>query len=532
MPMTRSDNPWRSAARAAAAAFLLNAALTFENLGPTPAVTWRGGLSVELAIVLIALGTIVRGCGAISRRFSAVLGGVWLVLTAARYAEVTAPALYGRDINLYWDLRFIPDVAAMITRVAATWMILAAVVAVGTTIWLLHRVFSWSFHELSVALSRQDLWRGMMAGSAVMLLLFGMQRAGAGVPLSLPSPVVHTYAHQLSLVARARRSTHTLPPTPSLESSFERLEETDVFVVFIESYGGVSFGPEVASRLALARTRLSGDIAGTGRGVVSALVESPTFGGSSWLAHLSFISAIEVRDPDTNALLMTQPRDTLVKSFGRHGFRTIALMPGLRQQWPEGRFYGFDEIYGAQQLGYTGPEFGWFAIPDQFSLAKFDALERKRPAGRRFVFFPTISTHFPFSPTPPYQPEWSRLFTSLPFDGPEIVRAYAHEPDWTNFVPGYIDALAYDFAVVGGYLRQRPEQKLLMVLIGDHQPAAAVSGEGASWNVPVHVIASDASILERLKERGFVDGLTPPASSLARMHLLAPMLLEAFGEHE
>ncbi len=99
-------------------------------------------------------------------------------------------------------------------------------------------------------------------------------------------------------------------------------------------------------------------------------------------------------------------------------------------------------------------------------------------------------------------------------------------------MPGYIDALAYDFAVVGGYLRQRPEQKLLMVLIGDHQPAAAVSGEGASWNVPVHVIASDASILERLKERGFVDGLTPPASSLARMHLLAPMLLEAFGEHE
>jgi hypothetical protein len=305
-----------------------------------------------------------------------------------------------------------------------------------------------------------------------------------------------------------------------------------VFVVFIESYGAVSYRPDVALPLASVRSRLSSDIAATGRRVVSALVESPTFGGSSWLAHLSFASGVEVRDPDTNALLMTQPRDTLVKSFGRHGFRTIALMPGLRQHWPEGRFYGFDRIYGARQLAYTGPEFGWFAIPDQFSLAKLDALEATGPARRRFVFFPTISTHFPFSPTPPYQPQWSRMFESLPFDGPDIVRAYAHQPDWTNFAPGYVEALAYDFTSIGGYLRQWPERKLLMVLIGDHQPPAAVSGEGASWNVPVHVIASEAAILERLKERGFVDGLTPSATALARMHLLAPMLLEAFGEHE
>jgi hypothetical protein len=530
--MTWSGNRWRSTARASAAVLLLNAALTFENVWPTPAITWRGGLSVELAIAVTALGFVVRRSGPISRRFTAVLGGLWLVLAAARYAEVTAPALYGREVNLYWDVRFIPDVAAMITRVAPTWTILGVVVAFAVMTWLLHRIFSWSFHELIGALSRPHQWRGIMAGSALVLLLFALQRAKGGVPLSLPPPVLQTYAHQLSLVARARSSTHTLPPTPSLESSFERLEDTDVFVVFIESYGAVSYRPDVALPLASVRSRLSSDIAATGRRVVSALVESPTFGGSSWLAHLSFASGVEVRDPDTNALLMTQPRDTLVKSFGRHGFRTIALMPGLRQHWPEGRFYGFDRIYDARQLAYTGPEFGWFAIPDQFSLAKLDALEATGPARRRFVFFPTISTHFPFSPTPPYQPQWSRMFESLPFDGPDIVRAYAHQPDWTNFAPGYVEALAYDFTSIGGYLRQWPERKLLMVLIGDHQPPAAVSGEGASWNVPVHVIASEAAILERLKERGFVDGLTPSATALARMHLLAPMLLEAFGEHE
>ncbi len=317
-----------------------------------------------------------------------------------------------------------------------------------------------------------------------------------------------------------------------MESSFERLEGTDVFLVFVESYGAISYEPPIAAELAPARAQLAADIAATGRRVVSAFVDSPTFGGSSWLAHLTLVSGIEVRDPDTNALLMTQSRDTLVKSFGRHGFRTIALMPGLRQQWPEGRFYGFDEIYGADRLAYSGPEFGWFAIPDQFSLAKLDALERDRPAARRFVFFPTISTHFPFNPTPPYQPDWQRLFTAQPYDGDAIVRAYDHQPDWTDFAPGYVEALAYDYAVLGGYLRQWPARRLVMILIGDHQPPAALSGEGASWKVPVHVIASDTALLDRLTSRGFAAGLFPPEAALGPMHLLLPALLDAFGDHD
>ena len=113
---------------------------------------------------------------------------------------------------------------------------------------------------------------------------------------------------------------------------------------------------------------------------MSAFVESPTFGGGSWLAHLSLLSGIEVRDPDTNFLLMTQNRDTLARSFSRQGFRTVGLMPGLRQTWPEGKFYGFDDIYGADRLAYIGPEFGWFAIPDQFSLDRLDALEVAKPS--------------------------------------------------------------------------------------------------------------------------------------------------------
>src|SRR5258708_38935155 len=123
---------------------------------------------------------------------------------------------------------------------------------------------------------------------------------------------------------------------------------------------------------------------------------------------------------------MTQKRETVVTTFEQRGYRTIALMPGLRQRWPEGGFYRFNDVYGAARLDYRGPEFGWFALPDQFSLARFDALEVSRTSRPPlFVFFPTISTHFPFSPTPPYQSDWPRMLSGRPYDGPATVRAYA-----------------------------------------------------------------------------------------------------------
>ena len=85
---------------------------------------------------------------------------------------------------------------------------------------------------------------------------------------------------------------------------------------------------------------------------------------------------------------------------------------------------------------------------------------------------------------------------------------------------------------VGGYLRLRADRDVVMILIGDHQPPGLVSGAGASWDVPVHVIASRRDVLDRLRDYGFREGLTPARPVVARMDTLLPMLLDAFGnEH-
>ena len=121
------------------------------------------------------------------------------------------------------------------------------------------------------------------------------------------------------------------------------------------------------------------------------------------------------------------------------------------------------------------------------------------------------------------------MLTTQPYDPDVLDRAWSEPPDWLNLGPGYVKSLDYIHATLGGYLRKHEDRDLIMILIGDHQPPAAVSGEGASWDVPVHVIASRRELLDRLVSEGFQDGLAPPAHASMKIHALLPVFLNAFG---
>ena len=99
-----------------------------------------------------------------------------------------------------------------------------------------------------------------------------------------------------------------------------------------------------------------------------------------------------------------------------------------------------------------------------------------------------------------------------------------------NLGPGYAQALDYAYASLGGYLRLRADRDFVMVLVGDHQPPAMVSGEHASWDVPVHVIASRPAVLDGLVSYGFRPGLAPQQSAIGKVNDLLPILLDAFGD--
>ena len=514
---------------------LLNLSLTFSNVWPTLGVRLSSDLSFELAAVVLSLVLAWRWIETRSRTILRWLSALWVLLVVGRYADITARSLYGRDINLFWDLRHMPNVGAMFAAVADPWLrigIIAGALMIPVVLYVAAR---WALARL-VAATFDAQARGMLGVAAGGVILLGVaQGVGAKTPpdLRFSEPVAPTYAAEFSelVYEMSGAGVRSLAPPPSLSSDLSQVDGADVFVVFLESYGMVSWDrPEFVAELVEVRRRLAADIGETGRSVVSARVESTTFGGESWLAHISLLSGTEVRDPGTNKRLMGQDRDTLVKVFGRRGYRTVAVMPGLQHAWPQGAFYGFDEIYDLERIDYQGPPFGWWGLSDQFTLARIDALEvAAQPRRPVFVFFPTVTTHAPFVPAPPYQPDWARVLTPSPYDSADLDRAWSDYPDWLNLGPSYVKALAYAYQTIGGYLRLRSGRDFILVLVGDHQPPALVSGEGASWDVPVHIVASRSPVLERLRRHHFVDGLVPPSQTLVRMDGLLPVLLEAFG---
>lgn len=517
------------------ALLVLNASLAFRNIWPTPAVWWTGEASVELAVALVLLLALRRVTGYVSRRALSCLTAVWGLLVIGRYADVTAPALLGREINLFWDVRYTADVAAMFLKVASPLAIAAAAAAGVAVMALLYRSLRWALGRVAAAVTLTSERRAVATGAFATTALFLTQLATDGRP-PIPrfsKPVVMSFVRHATLVAEAfDTSTVGQAPPAALASDLSLVAGADVLLVFLESYGAVTWQrPAFVDRLAGDRARLEAAVLQARQDIVSTYVESPTFGGSSWFAHLSLLSGIEIRDPNAHARLMIEKRDTLVTTFAHQGYRAIAVMPGLWQPWPEGSFYGFQDIYGGERLGYKGPQFGWWAIPDQFALAQLGALELSRvERPPLFVFFPTVSTHTPFAPAPLYQPDWTRMLTAQPFDEAEVIRRFDDQPDWTNLSPSYADAVAYTHTVLTGFLEQPRSRDLVMVLLGDHQPPALVTGEGASWNVPVHVITSRRAILERLRAQGFASGLEPRGTSIGRMHELLPILLDSFGD--
>ncbi|MBT2323397.1 hypothetical protein J7E62_13680 [Variovorax paradoxus] len=522
-------------ARFALPLLLLNALLTMENHGPGlwPRPALR--ISFELAMALVALAAWVAWRGQPGARMLRLLAAVTAFWVLARYLDVTVSAVFGRQINLYWDSRHLLDVLRM-GELAGSQIGAAALLALAVPA-LLYGLAWRCWRAIARELVRP---RPRPAIGLAGLLLFASFAAhgigGRDTRWFFSMPVAPIVAHQAGILAGQLlpgQEAAQLSPSPAFDrSSLAGLHGADVLLIFAESYGVSSLDdPHQAAALAPQRAQLMQALAAGGRQVVSARVRSPTFGGASWLAHAALLSGVDTQDPGAYELLLTTTRSTLVQHFKAHGWRTVNWMPGLQKPWPEGSFYGFDRYADAERIGYRGPPLGYWRVPDQASMALLHAQELAAPPAERaprFVVFPTLTSHAPFRPIAPYVPDWQRLLRADAYTPAELAQARSRPASWTDPVPAYIESLAYTFHWLGDYLSGRAPPQLLTIVIGDHQPMASVSGAGASWDVPVHVISADKSLLKRFEALGFTPGLLPMQPSTAGMHALTPLLVQAF----
>jgi hypothetical protein len=544
MPHRVAPTSWPRIAGALVALLALNALLSFGPWWPTPGVVPQARLAPEMVAVWLGLLALAARRQSPSPRLLWLLAAGVLVLVLGRYADVTAPSLFGRPISLYWDVPQVPRFLWVTARSQPWWasvLAAAVVLALGWALLALIRgCLALVLRHLAPRALR-SVWAWVAAFAAALLAAAHM----AGVPGTgryATHAVLPTYMQQLRLLLDAHwpgRLAYALPALTPVEDAMAlngpralaALRQRDVSFIFLESFGAVLYDhPRIRPATEAGRVALQQALAASGRQVVSGFFRSPVIGGASDLAHLSLLSGVNLSDPRRHDLLLTTGRPTLMHLFRQAGYQAFGLYHAVSWPWPEHVHYGFDYFVDGPALGYAGPPITFWKIPDQIALARFDALyPRTADSPPRVLFFPTITSHFPFNPVPPYQPDWTRAASANPFDAAAVQAALAQPLDWLDMGTHYVGTVNYVYRWLAGHFRRPEPRETVYVLIGDHQPTANITGEGVPWDVPVHIVSRDPALLERFRALGFTDGLWPERTVLGELNHLHSLLLTAFG---
>jgi hypothetical protein len=312
------------------------------------------------------------------------------------------------------------------------------------------------------------------------------------------------------------------------------LQGKDVVFAFVESYGRVALedprlGPPIHSLLDAGTEQLED----AGFAARSAYLTSPTTGAGSWLAHATFLSGLWVDSQHRHDALEQTDRQTLITDFGRAGWRTVGVMPGVFLDWPEGAWYGYDRIYDFSQLGYQGPRMSFATMPDQYTLKAFEELERSRAdRGPLMAEIPLVTSHAPWTPLPPFL-DWDQVGDGSVYDyldgrteQPEAILTR----DPATVREDYGRAVQYSLTTLISYVRTYGDDDLVVVLLGDHQPSPVVTGPTENRDVPITIVAKDPAVLDQVSGWRWQDGLRPgPHAPVWRMDDFREEFLTAFS---
>ena len=312
------------------------------------------------------------------------------------------------------------------------------------------------------------------------------------------------------------------------------LRGKDVLLVFVESYGKVAVqDSSISPRIDAVLDQGGGALRASGFGSRSAFLESPTFGGISWLAHATLQSGVWIDSQRRYDQLVETDRFTLSRAFRRAGWRTVGGLPANDRTWPEGSgFYRFDKVYDSRNVGYRGPRFGYATMPDQYVLAALQRLElarRGRPA--LFAELDLVSSHVPWTRIPQLV-AWDAIGDGSIFDRVPILESSrsALFADAGRARAAYGRSIEYTLGALFSFVQRYGDEDLVLVVLGDHQPATLVTGHGASHEVPVSIIAHDPRVLDRIAGWGWQEGMLPgPGAPVLRMDAFRDRFLSAFG---
>jgi hypothetical protein len=306
------------------------------------------------------------------------------------------------------------------------------------------------------------------------------------------------------------------------------LQGKDVILSFVESYGRGSLEDPAYNSAVLAGLKADeGKLQSKGFAAKTGFLHSPTFGGGSWYAHSTLLTGLWIPDQNRYESVVSSNRLSLTQTFKRAGYRTVAVEPGVTYKWqPEESFYGYNQLWDSHTLNYHGPSYSWSTMPDQFVMQRFEENEYSKPnRGPLLAEITLTSSHTPWNPVPKTIP-WNQLGDGSVFNTQE-------GEDKTGDLgakKAYAQSIAYSVDSLISFIQNYGKDNLVMVFLGDHEPAANVSGLNSSHDVPITIVAKDPKVLDKISSWGWSDGLIPAQNApVWQMNQFRDKFLQAYG---
>ncbi|MFH8768617.1 sulfatase-like hydrolase/transferase [Streptomyces sp. NPDC017958] len=522
------------------AALLVVAALVMPNsvvgLGPEKFLRIPGEAVIGAALML-----------ALPRRprivLAAVSGVALGAMTVLNLLDMGFNQYLGRSFNLVLDWSLLGDAQSYLEDSLGRTATLAATAGLIAVILLLFVLLALSTVRLSNLLARHigTATRGTLIAGVVWITCssLGLQISGVPIASDRTATAVKIQAHRVADTLRDEAEFQKVAKVDAFGNTpasqlVPDLRGKDMIFTFIESYGRSAIedpimAPGVDSTLD-ARTKA---LAKAGYHAKSGWLTSATYGGSSWLGHSTTLSGLWINNQQRYRTVMASDHLSLTKAFKKTGaWNTVGVMPGVQKAWPEQSFYGLDKVYNAFELGYKGPKFSWSTMPDQYALEQFQQRVHGRKHDKPMMSELILtSSHQPWAPIPKMV-GWDQLGDGSIFKG---IQAAGNKPadviaDTTKSREEYGKSIQYSVTALTEWLQRYGTDDTVLVFLGDHQPIARVSGNHASRDVPISIVAKDPKVLDKIAGWGWTDGLRPAHSApVWKMSAFRDRFLTAYG---
>ncbi|XVS65601.1 sulfatase-like hydrolase/transferase [Actinosynnema sp. CA-299493] len=519
----------RRAVTTLAAVLVLLALLMPGDVGSlTPATFLRLPVEALLGVVLVLV------LPDRARRVAAPLGGAVLgLLVVVKALDIGFDAVLHRPFDLVLDWPLLEPAVGYVDvtagRFAAVAAIVAAVLLTGVIVVLMAR----SVARLSAVVGRH---RPVVARVVAVLTAASITLAAPVVSHSTAA-FVHDQAQRVQAGFRDRAefaAESAVDPFAgaAAEEVLTSLRGKDVVVAFVESYGRAAVEhPDIAPHVDPVLGAGARRLADAGYGSRSAYLTSPTAGGGSWLAQATLLSGLWIDNQQRYRTLLAGDRLTLGGAFRRAGWRSVGVMPGITRAWPEGDFFDYDRIYAFDDLDYRGPRFGYATTPDEFTMSRFQQFERAAGHAPVMAAIPLLSSHAPWSPAPTAV-GWADIgdgsvFHSMPSGEAPAEDMFGRDPVLVR--SDYARTVEYSITTLVSYVETYGDDDLVLVFLGDHQPAPLVTGPDAGRDVPITIVTRDRAVLDRTDGWGWTDGLKPgPQAPVRPMDTFRDQFLTTF----